>query len=525
MIEKFEKNINELVASGADRLLAGAMHGIEKEGLRVDESGTLALTPHPESLGSALTNSSITTDFSESLLELITPVYKDSETALQFLQDLHSFTSDHIGEELIWAGSMPCCIPDSAQIPIARFGSSNIGRMKYVYRVGLMHRYGKMMQSIAGIHYNFSLPDDFWQVYQQMLGKGGSLQTFRSASYFRMIRNFRRHSWLLVYLFGASPALDESFLEGKAHRLEKLDDRTLYLPWATSLRMSDLGYSTKVQASLNICFNHLNTYLKSLYQAVQTVYPAYAEIGVKVDGSYRQLNDTVLQIENEHYSDVRPKRVARPGERPLEALNRNGVEYIEVRNIDVNPLLPVGIDIDQARFIDTFLISCLFMDEKIICQAECDMVSENMQAVINRGRDPDLFLKMSDGEQSLKDVGMALLEPMQTAAALLDGLHGTSGYSRSVKVQQEKVEDPERTPSARVLQALRDSGDNYSEWILSKSREHKQTCKDWPLSRETAQKLEHRSAVSIKKQSELEAADRRSFDEFLKDFLAIEMSE
>ena len=238
----FEENIDRLVSSGADRLLGGAGHGIEKEGLRVDGTGALALTPHPENLGSALTNSYITTDFSESQLELITPVYRDPQAALEFLQYLHSFTSDQIGDELIWAGSMPCDIPDSSQIPIARFGSSHIGRMKYVYRVGLKHRYGKMMQSIAGIHYNFSLPEDFWLAYQQSMGNRGSLQTFRSAYYFQMIRNFRRYSWLLVYLFGASPALSESFLENTPHRLQKLHDRTLYLPWATSLRMSDLGY-------------------------------------------------------------------------------------------------------------------------------------------------------------------------------------------------------------------------------------------------------------------------------------------
>lgn len=522
MTAELEKNIEKLISCGADRLLARAVHGIEKEGLRVGGSGALALTRHPESLGSALTNSYITTDFSESLLEMITPVYEDPREALQFLQDLHGFTCRQIGEELIWAGSMPCAIGDASLIPIARYGSSHIGRMKYVYRVGLMHRYGKMMQSIAGIHYNFSLSDEFWRAYQQMMRKSGPLQTFRSASYFRMIRNFRRYSWLLVYLFGASPALDESFLEKKPHRLQKHRDRTLYLPWATSLRMSDLGYSTKVQASLNICFNHLATYLKSLSNAVRTVYPAYEKIGVKVDGGYRQLNDTILQIENEHYSDVRPKRVAKPGERPLEALSRNGVEYIEIRNIDVNPFLPLGIDFDQALFIDTFLISCLLMDEKIICPAECDMVSDNMREVINRGRAPDLILKTPDGVQSLKDASTALLDEMLVTAELLDDVHGTGDYGSSVNVQKEKVEDPERTPSARVLKTLRDTGFDYNEWILLKSREHKETFSNDPPSRETYQKLMRHAAASIEKRNALEAADGRSFDEFLTEFLAIE---
>ena len=183
------------------------MHGIEKEGLRVDRSGQLSQRPHPEGLGSALTSSNITTDFSESLVELITPVYADPETAIDFLKDLHSFTYCHLGDELLWAGSMPCRIPDPALIPIARYGSSNIGQMKYVYRLGLEYRYGKMMQSIAGIHYNFSLSEDFWRALQTSLENTDDLRRFRSASYFKMIRNFRRHSWLLLYLFGASPAL------------------------------------------------------------------------------------------------------------------------------------------------------------------------------------------------------------------------------------------------------------------------------------------------------------------------------
>ena len=522
-MRQIDKNIEQLVSSGTHHLLKGGLHGIEKEGLRVDSSGALARTAHPRSLGSALTNAAITTDFSESLLELITPVYEDPAAALAFLEKLHRFTYQHIGDELIWAGSMPCCIPDSSSIPLARYGTSNIGQMKYVYRVGLAHRYGRMMQSIAGIHYNFSLSEDFWRSYQQMSGDQTSLKMFRSACYFRMIRNFRRHSWLLVYLFGASPALCESFLEGKKNRLLRLHDKTLYLPWATSLRMSDLGYSTKVQASLNICFNHLNTYLKSLCDAVQTPYPAYKKIGIKVAGSYRQLNDTILQIENEHYSDVRPKRVARRGERPLEALYRGGVEYIEIRNIDVNPLLPVGIDLEQARFLDTFLVSCLLMDESIVSQAECDMVSRNMQEVINRGRDPDLCLEPMQGGQSLPESGRQLLDRMQLTAGMLDSIYLSKNYSSSVQAQRKKIEDPELTPSARVLRALRDSGSNYSEWVLSQSREHKQLFRQDPLAREPDPELERAAAESLEKQRELEAGETKSFDDFLADFLAVQM--
>ena len=518
-----KKQLEQLVSNGTHLLLKGALHGIEKEGLRVDYSGELSQKPHPEGLGSALTNGNITTDFSESLLELITPVFEDPGIAIQFLENLHGFTYSRLSEELIWAGSMPCRILDPARIPIARFGSSNLGQMKHIYRLGLEHRYGKMMQSIAGIHYNFSLSDDFWQAVQEKRGNTLALQSFRSSSYFKMIRNVRRHSWLLLYLFGASPALCDSFLSGKPHELKRLHDQTLYLPYATSLRMSDLGYSTKVQSSLNICFNHLSTYVDSLDQAINTSYPLYERIGVKVDGKYRQLNDTILQIENEHYSDIRPKRVARSGERPLYALRKSGVQYIEIRSTDVNPFLPVGIDIQQALFLDTFLISCLLMDEKDVCPDECKMVSDNVQKVITRGREPGLLLNTINGEAKLDEVGNALIDQMSMTGELLDEVYKTKDYSISVNAQKRKLEDTSQTPSAQVLKALQETGLNYTQWIMLKSREHKETFKQLSSSSEVYKDLSRQAAASIKEQQQLEATDTLSFDKFLEEYLAFKL--
>jgi glutamate--cysteine ligase len=508
-----------LAAGGAHLFLKETLHGVEKEGLRVDSSGALSEKPHPEGLGSALTNSNITTDFSESQLELITPVCKDPEAALRFLRDLHCFVYSHLGDELIWAGSMPCHIPDPARIPIARYGSSNVGRMKYVYRIGLEHRYGKLMQSIAGIHYNFSLSDHFWEAFQANLGSTDDLQLFRSASYFKMIRNFRRHSWLLLYLFGASPALCKSFLKDRQHQLRRLHGQTLYLPHATSLRMSDLGYSTQAQSSLDICFNHLNTYVDSLQRAIQTSYSPYQKIGIKVNGRYRQLNDTILQIENEHYSDVRPKRVTGPGERPLQALKNRGVEYIEIRNTDVNPLLPLGLDLQQALFLDTFLISCLLMDEQVIGDAECRMVSDNTQKVITRGREPELMLSTPAGERPLTDLGGSLLDQMQMTGQLLDEVHDTGAYSSAVEAQIDKLRDQALTPSAQVVCALQETGAEYSDWILQKTREHRQTFGPMDPSTRVYEDLTRRALDSIKAQRQLEESDRQDFDTFLKDFL------
>ena len=343
-------------------LLAQCLHGIERECLRVDADGQLALTAHPAALGAALTHPQITTDYSESLLEFITPAEADPATTLADLEDIHRFAYSKLDGEYLWSPSMPGRLPEEEQIPIARYGSSHIGQLKYVYRKGLALRYGKTMQCIAGIHYNFSLPERLWQLQQQAEGDTSSARDYQSARYIALIRNFRRYSWLLMYLFGASPAIDAGFLRGRPHQLQQLDADTLYLPYATSLRMSDLGYQSEAQAGLTPCYNDLTSYTDSLRQAVGTPYQPYVDIGSKKDGEWLQLNTHILQIENEYYSNIRPKRVTYSGERPIQALMARGVQYIEVRCLDINPFLPLGIDLAEARFLDAFLLFCALQD-------------------------------------------------------------------------------------------------------------------------------------------------------------------
>ncbi|MEP6588555.1 MAG: glutamate--cysteine ligase, partial [Polaromonas sp.] len=296
--------------------LQGMRRGIEKESLRAQPNGALALTPHPAALGSALTHPSITTDFSESQVELVTSAHASPEAALEELTQLHQFTYRALqenGDEMLWVSSMPCDLPTDETIPLARFGSSNIGRAKSVYRMGLGHRYGRRMQTISGIHYNWSLPG------------------VSSEQYFSLIRNFRRHAFVLLYLFGASPAVCSTFVAGRQHELQQLADSTMYMPHGTSLRMGRLGYQSDAQASLAVSYNSLEGYAASLQDALTRPYPAYEAVGIRnPGGDYNQLATTLLQIENEFYGTIRPKRVIRPGERPLHALRERGVEYIEV---------------------------------------------------------------------------------------------------------------------------------------------------------------------------------------------------
>lgn len=515
-----EKHLDLLVANGQAALLTQLNHGIEKEGLRVDAQGHLAQTDHPRALGSALTHPQITTDYAEALLEFITPVCDSPEQALEHLSKLHRYCFENLGEEELWAASMPCDIASEALIRIAEYGSSNVGQLKHIYRVGLEHRYGKMMQTIAGIHYNFSLPETFWPVYQELIRSPGSSGAFQSAGYFKLIRNFRRYSWLLLYLFGSSPALAAGFLQGHKHQLQQLTADTLYLPYATSLRMSDLGYSNRAQSALNICFNHLDTYASSLSQAIRTPHPEYDKIGIKQNGSYRQLNANVLQIENEYYSDVRPKRVTRSGEKPVQALMARGVEYIEVRSTDINPLLPLGIDLEQARFMDAFLITCLLCSDELVDAVECDRIAANHQRIVTRGREPGLTLACEHGERSVAERGKIILNQVRRTAEVLDSVTTDSSYCRAVDAQYAKLEQPDLTPSAQVLTAIKESGEGYSSWALSQSRRHRATLSAEPLSASERQAFMEASARSLQEQADLEAGDRIGFDEYLAQYLA-----
>jgi glutamate--cysteine ligase len=514
-----ELKLEKLKAAGQENLLTDVMHGIEKEGLRVTPKGGLSQSDHPSGLGSALTNGVITTDYSEALLEFITPVYKNSLDAINYLTDLHRFTYRHLDEEIIWNASMPCYLASADDIRIGEYGTSNTGKMKHVYRVGLANRYGKMMQSIAGIHYNFSLSDDLWQVLQLMEGDQRKLQDFRSDGYFSMIRNFRRQSWMLLYLFGASPALSDSFMQDTDHHLQTLNGHTLYLPYATSLRMGDFGYSNKAQESLDICFNYLDSYASSLQSAIKTSFAPYEELGIKVDGQYRQLNSNVLQIENEYYSDVRPKRVAAPGEKPVDALIERGVEYIEVRNTDINPLLPVGIDNCQALFMDAFLLTCLLQENSEIDALECERITRNNDLVVTKGREPGLELGTAQGDVPLPELASSILDQIEKVATVIDHVKGGTNYCDSVKMQRAKVADSDLTPSALILASLRESGLQFTDWALHVSKQHREDLLSSPIDDEICADLSEKVRQSILQQQEIEASDTLDFDQFLAEYM------
>ena len=502
-------------------LLTGIRHGVEKESLRVTPDGQLAPTPHPQTLGSALTHPAITTDFSEALLEFITTPSHSHRQTLQTLEGLHRYTYRQIGDELLWVNSMPCVLGTDSDIPEARYGNSNIGKMKRVYRIGLGYRYGRLMQTIAGIHYNFSLPDKLWQLLQQAECRSCSLQQYKTDGYLALIRNFRRYYWLLMYLFGASPAVCRSFVRGRKHNLQAIngDQHSLFTPEATSLRMGDLGYQSKAQDSLVVCYNTIENYITTLRSALTEPYPAYQQAGLKdSDGNYRQLNTHLLQIENEFYSPIRPKRTIASGEAPVHALWERGIEYIEVRCLDLNPYLPVGLDARQMCLLDVFLMMCLLKESPAADSDEYNDSLENQRRLVYRGRHPELTLRHNGVELPIQQWSRQLFDDMSPVAKQLDSAFGSTDYSDALHHFQRCIDAPELTPSARLLEEIRNSGDTYFHSALKHARQHREYFMDTPLDPVLEEQLRDQAMVSVAKQQQIEQADQLSFDAFLANY-------
>ena len=500
-------------------LLSQGLRGIERETLRVDSQGHLARTPHPVQLGAALTHPQITTDYAEALLEFITPAEHDISLALHRLDAIHRHAYTKLDGEMLWSQSMPCDLPAEEDIEIAWYGTSHIGMLKNVYRRGLALRYGKAMQCIAGIHYNYSLPEQLWKVLAESEGipeeRRHALRDFQSESYIAMIRNFRRYSWLLMYLFGASPALAKGFLRGREHNLETLSEDTLYLPYATSLRMSDLGYQNDAQSGLRPHENSLESYVTSLMDAVNRPYPPYGEVGTKKDGEWVQLSTNILQIENEYYSTIRPKRVIRTGERPVQALCNRGVQYIEVRCLDIDPFEPVGVALETGRFLDAFLLFCALEESPLINAMEGQVHARNFARTVKEGRRPGLTLTRNDAEVPLLEWAAELLERIRPLAELLDSEHNYAGaHLSALELQKAKVANPDKTPSARVLEEVRALG-SFAKFGLQQSELHARALRAEPLMPAEVALFDETAKASLDEQARIEAADSGSFDDFV----------
>ena len=505
-------------------MLRGMLRGVERETLRMTPQGFLAQSAHPRQLGSALTHPHITTDYSEALLELITPPLASIPEMMDYLDDLHQVVYDALEEdESLWPLSMPCMLEeDENQIPLAHYGSSNIGRFKTLYRRGLGVRYGRRMQTIAGVHYNLSFPDALFEALQanetdaelQKL----SLQDYRSHRYFGLVRNFIRLTPMVMYLLGASPSVCRCFLTGKRHHLLPLVQGTLFLPEATALRMGNFGYQNSAQKQLGIHYNDLQGYLTGMQRAVKTSYTPFSRLGLDdAQGEPLQINDHVLQIENEYYSLVRPKQVPLAGETPSEALANRGVAYIELRAVDVDPYQPTGLGEQSAAFLESLALYCLLMDSPHISEQEQSIIEQNQTEVVNRGRAANAKIVSLDGEYALQDWLDMHLSQMQRTTALLDEQYQTDVYQSALQTMQQRIHDADDTLSAQVVNDILHAG---STWQFGSQlvQRHRQYYAAHILSNEKRDYFHECAVKSVEKQAQLEQDTSVSFRDYLSSY-------
>jgi glutamate--cysteine ligase len=509
--------VQQFSGSRTAQVLRGITRGYERECLRVNRSGKLAQTPHPLELGAKLTHPWITTDYSEALLEFITPPSQEPEFPLQFLRDIHRFSAQQLQGEYLWAASMPCVSGTDQDIPIANYGNSNAARFKAVYREGLGLRYGRQMQTIAGAHYNWSLPDDFWVTLKECCAAQGSMQDFVSERYFGLIRNFLRYGWLIPYLFGASPAICESFLQGRPSDLPELVPGTRYGPYATSLRMSDLGYQNRAQANLRVSVNSLFEYTQALEAAIRTPDPFYEQIGVRDGAHWKQLSANLLQTESEYYAGIRPKRIG--PERPAKALQNHGVEYIEMRLFDLNPLVDIGVAPEQGAFADVLLLMCLFRASPPITSREQSENDENKRRIVTRGRQSDLQLLVHNREQPFRALAHELFDDMQPFAEMLDAAYGGRSYHNTMLDLRMRIDQPESTPSALVLAGARAHG-GFFNYTMALSQQHTQSLQTKGLDAATLAKFATSVETSRSELQQLETAEQGSFEDFVASYYA-----
>lgn len=522
LYQLLQQRLEQIAAVEYESALSGSRIGLEKESLRVSPEGGISQAPHPAAWGSPLTHPRITTDFSEALAELVTPPCDSIPEVIQSLDDIQNFVYRHLDQEILWATSMPCVVAGETSIPLAQYGSSNAARMKTTYRRGLALRYGRAMQVIAGVHFNYSYSDEFWNLYQALLKHEGDSQAFRSHHYMGLIRNLLRYGWLVPYLFGASPAVCKSFLNGKRTMLQEFNESTYYEPYATSLRLGDIGYQNNKEdlAGIKANYDSLEDYVESMRSAISTPCPAYGEIGIRDNGDYLQLNANILQIENEYYSSVRPKQLLDGNEKPSTALAQRGIAYVELRSLDVNAFDPHGINSEQLHFLEVFMLFCLLQESPPLSKKEVEAIDENLLLVAHQGRRPGLDLRRAEEKISLQDWAYELMNKMKGVASLLDSANFCENYFSSVKSQIASVFDPDLTPSARMLAEMRADDEGFYHHAKRMSLHHARYYRTHEIACEKLAELEAMSKDSIQRQHAIEQSDKLSFEQYLDDYFA-----
>ena len=501
-LDAFKSSLRAYKESGFFKELK-ILRGIERESLRVDKNGKISQKNHPKNLGSPLTNKDITTDFSEALVELVTPTFESPEELFEHLNLLHRFLYSELDDEMLWNFSMPCAFKSEKEIRIAEYGNSNSGMLKHVYRKGLRLRYGSIMQCVSGIHYNFSFTENSWKTLNK-----SSDQDFINEKYLGMIRNIKRNFWFILEQFGASPVTHKSYLLDREHTLEKYNSSDLFLPYATSLRMSDVGYQSKIQDSLKISYNRLDEFINALVKGIKTPIKKFNDMGMFDEaGIAQQISTGILQIENELYDIVRPKRSGPSGSRPATLLKTDGIEYLELRGIDINPFIPEGIDVNKIKLLDIYITHSLISDSPLMLDEEINEIRANQNIMVCEGRLENLMLSKGGELISLTELRKNFLAELEQTAEALDEY--SEGYLKAFHLEISNI----KLPSEKILTDMEDRGCEFQDYALNQSKRIAQNYKSSHITDFSA--LTNSALTSIEKLRNLEKSSSIDINKYV----------
>ncbi|HAT4181976.1 bifunctional glutamate--cysteine ligase GshA/glutathione synthetase GshB [Clostridium perfringens] len=406
-----------------------ANFGLEKENVRVTESGNLALTPHPKAFGDREKNAYIKTDFSESQLEMVTPVCNTLEEVYSFICNLNKVVSLEIMKngEFLWPQSNPPILPREEEIPIAKLSN----REDELYRENLSYKYGKKKQVISGIHYNFSFKEEFIKLLYKELKVEKDFREFKDDIYLRMARNFQKYHWLLIYLTGASPVFHESYIEEIKEEGEKLGEDSYYIKDDTSLRNSSYGYKNK--KDYYVSYNSIEEYASDIKNLVK---------------------DKEIQSIKEYYNPIRLKSLG--SEDMLESLLHKGIDYLEVRLLDLDPLSIQGVSKETLYLVHLFMIYTLLKENKEITYKDQEEFFKNHDMVALKGRNEEAVIYENGVPVLLKDKGREILSEMDEIVEIL--FSNNEEFKNVIKRALEKINNPHDTISEKLIKDIKEEG-------------------------------------------------------------------
>ncbi|MGL4991411.1 MAG: bifunctional glutamate--cysteine ligase GshA/glutathione synthetase GshB [Sarcina sp.] len=413
--------------------------GLEKENLRVDKLGMLALTDHPKEFGDKKTNPYITTDFAESQIEMVTPPCDTIDSVYEFMGALNDIVSTQLKGEYLWPQSNPPILPDESKIKVSNFK----GQDDEIYREYLANKYGKKKQLISGVHFNFSYKDDFLKLlYKKNFEKEYSFMEFKNKIYLNIARNFLRYRWLLVYLTAASPVFHKTYASDCLENTQKISDDSFCLNNTYSLRNSDCGY--KNTKDFFVSYNSINEYANDITTAIK---------------------EGFISREKEYYSPIRLKSIG--GSSKSEDLLKYGIQYLEIRILDLDPTTEFGVSKDTLKLMHAFLTHMMFKENKHMNFDDCKEANYNDMIVTSYGRKKYIKVFECNEEVCLVKKGISIIDDVENSLRELGVLD--SSYEEVLEKAKYKIRHSDATIASHIIKSIKES--SFIDFHINRAKE------------------------------------------------------